>query len=1127
MEKRGLFQRLADFLFGFDFFISYCWADGRQYALELQRKLEESGFKCFLDSSDYAKGDNWRAAGRRALKKTSRLILVGTPKAVLSEPVANELRIFSSLRRRVFPIDFNGALAGIGTKEGIFQYLDPDLLRVIESEAALESGPSNEVLSQIRDSFNLLRQDQKRTRWFASLTAIFGIVAAVAVFFFFSARSQELIAVRNLSNNNLDLAKIAIENRQIDEALHRLWEARKHAPANDWRRDSASRLIRAWMPEAGRILPTNEKGLISTVSPGGRWAIRYLPRAENVIHKLIETMSGKSIMDLPEVHSERPIFSFSPDETLLAYRGEAGIKFLDLSFSPPKALDAAPIQMPGFPDEINSIALRSREQILIDTSRLPSLSLVELSTGKVIRNFSYQNLIRIPDDPIILISGNGKSFLCRGPGGGGLWDFETSDLENVESIDHPQNSIFSINSDASIYTWKRSSLSSATIRRENNELIENRNLYNQRSFRFHPSEPERIAIQTGSAKVVVQTLPNEDGPSMDSELEIVHNGPIDDYTFSEDGCHLIIFGASDSNSIWKIAPSILSKEPRSFPLSEDSRYFMRQDPGGVFRVFRGEDGTAVGVPIQPLRENAGIPDTYSVSPLEKKVAFIGTEQIGFALYLYDLTTGKPVTRDYLISGNKVQTAFFANDGKSLVALEINGRVSSWNTEDGARTAEKPLQSNRDIPPTWEFSVSSDGNQFLAWNGNEVQIWRVLNDIPELNQQIEIESDISEPKFTLSNNGDRFSVHSEAYYSGISIFSTNGSLITTIPSSSSRIVSSVRFSADGRLIAVDRGSDVFVFNTKDGTQVLGPLVHNGAEMVDDMIFSPDGEVIATSYTRLGGRINKDYVEVQQWDIRSGIPLGPVIRRFNIGMKLAYAKDGSKLLLLNSGSTEVEPLGDYSPLPDDEDQIEKTLELLTGSAYRDAGTRARLSSNAATFRAETLETHYGGPLVDLPELPQIKSQTQTADPVIPPEKEEPKPLTDQEKTVFDLNQFFENWISSGNSESNNPRPQTDFYQDPATINGKTKGKAELQKIQESFENSFPYRSFSLIDHEIVSVNPSTGSTVVSVRQSVILKDTNNRERELEIRDQMVLLPSGGELKIQSIDRINTDVIRDNQD
>ena len=87
------FQTIADWFFGYDFFISYCWKDGRKYAVELNRQLGEYGFNCFLDSSDYAKGDNWRKQGERALRKTTRLILIGTPAAHHSEPVKTELRI--------------------------------------------------------------------------------------------------------------------------------------------------------------------------------------------------------------------------------------------------------------------------------------------------------------------------------------------------------------------------------------------------------------------------------------------------------------------------------------------------------------------------------------------------------------------------------------------------------------------------------------------------------------------------------------------------------------------------------------------------------------------------------------------------------------------------------------------------------------------------------------------------------------------------------------------------------------------------------------------------------------------------------------------------------------------------
>lgn len=67
--KNKYLSRAVDYLFGYDFFISYCWSDGRKYALKLHEQLSNIGFRCFLDSSDYAKGDNWRNQGSKALKK--------------------------------------------------------------------------------------------------------------------------------------------------------------------------------------------------------------------------------------------------------------------------------------------------------------------------------------------------------------------------------------------------------------------------------------------------------------------------------------------------------------------------------------------------------------------------------------------------------------------------------------------------------------------------------------------------------------------------------------------------------------------------------------------------------------------------------------------------------------------------------------------------------------------------------------------------------------------------------------------------------------------------------------------------------------------------------------------------
>lgn len=193
-DDRSLFQRLADWLFGYDFFISYTWSDGRKYALQLKERLEDSGFKCFLDSSDYAKGDNWREQGRRALKRTSRLVLVGTPNVLQSEPVENELRIYSALKRRIYQIDIDGNLDPEGRNEKIFEYLDPDGLRIHETAEAMETGPGTEVLEDIRRTFNLVRQDKKRVRWFAAAAAVFAALAIVATALGFVANRERKAA---------------------------------------------------------------------------------------------------------------------------------------------------------------------------------------------------------------------------------------------------------------------------------------------------------------------------------------------------------------------------------------------------------------------------------------------------------------------------------------------------------------------------------------------------------------------------------------------------------------------------------------------------------------------------------------------------------------------------------------------------------------------------------------------------------------------------------------------------------------------------------------------------------------------------------------------------------------------
>ena len=110
MALQNIAGRLVDVIFGYDFFLSYTWADGSKYAHSLYEKLKSQGFTVFLDEEEFARGDNWTLLGRRALKKTRQLVLVATPMVHHCERVLNDLTAFQTSARRIIPIEIGDSL---------------------------------------------------------------------------------------------------------------------------------------------------------------------------------------------------------------------------------------------------------------------------------------------------------------------------------------------------------------------------------------------------------------------------------------------------------------------------------------------------------------------------------------------------------------------------------------------------------------------------------------------------------------------------------------------------------------------------------------------------------------------------------------------------------------------------------------------------------------------------------------------------------------------------------------------------------------------------------------------------------------------------------------------------------
>ncbi|MFM8250391.1 MAG: TIR domain-containing protein [Planctomycetota bacterium] len=306
---------------GYDFFISYCWADGRVYALALNSELKKRGFRSFLDSEDYEKGTNWKTEGRRALTQASRLLLIITPGSIASESVAREIRLFRRTKRTICPIDVAKVWQSANAKQ-LRVDIGEDILNIPESgvtEAVLARGPTEATLTDLVKSFNLRRQSERRVQALGTISIVFAVVAMVAIFFWRSSASNQQTAEHRLAALSLAHGHRLI-NTDGDHAAALLWYAETLHTTGSMSasaRESARALIRGW----SSALPH-----YSMVHDGPVFAVAFSPDGERIV-----TGSASGLVQLWDAASGQPsgpafppqggavtAAAFSPDGKTLA-----------------------------------------------------------------------------------------------------------------------------------------------------------------------------------------------------------------------------------------------------------------------------------------------------------------------------------------------------------------------------------------------------------------------------------------------------------------------------------------------------------------------------------------------------------------------------------------------------------------------------------------------------------------------------------------------------------------------------------------------------------------------------------------------------------------------------------------
>jgi len=212
---------LLRYILGDDIFISYARADGITYATTLAEELSSMGFSCFLDLWGTVPGQQLPASLKRAIRRSTIFVLVGTEKAVSSHSVELEVQEFIKTKRPIVPIDFDGALDTAAWYSAI-----TGLAKSIEKESALISNqPAAAVISRIEKSVNFTKRNKRIRRGAA-------IALTASALMFCGALSAIVVARQQRAQADLARHEAIKEQQKAQAAKAEADEASKQARLN-------------------------------------------------------------------------------------------------------------------------------------------------------------------------------------------------------------------------------------------------------------------------------------------------------------------------------------------------------------------------------------------------------------------------------------------------------------------------------------------------------------------------------------------------------------------------------------------------------------------------------------------------------------------------------------------------------------------------------------------------------------------------------------------------------------------------------------------------------------------------------------------------------------------------------
>jgi WD40 repeat protein len=196
--KGSVFQPALDFVFGYDFFISHSHSDGNDYPRRLQERLQQVGFKVFLDLSEYAPGMDLPRETIRQVKKSRKLLVVARRAALASEWVKREVEVALSQGNIPIVVNINSAVENtVATSFLSKTAIEHQWFTLNESLDNPDAGPSDEAIASLVRGFRNTRQETKRIRILAATSVVLAITTVIALWQGYSAVKNAQIAKAN------------------------------------------------------------------------------------------------------------------------------------------------------------------------------------------------------------------------------------------------------------------------------------------------------------------------------------------------------------------------------------------------------------------------------------------------------------------------------------------------------------------------------------------------------------------------------------------------------------------------------------------------------------------------------------------------------------------------------------------------------------------------------------------------------------------------------------------------------------------------------------------------------------------------------------------------------------------